>query len=239
MLRTGSVIRLHARNWSSLLLMPLTIMAITFVVILAIGVIANLVGGNLDNMYEGMRWNGAVWSGIGPIVALGIGAMLQFFPLSLGLGLTRREFLAGTSVVIVGIAGVFTLLITVLKAIEQATTGWGLRVRMFDTVWVGTGPAWQTAVQTFLVLLTGMLVGAALSTVFLRFGQNVLWLVIAAFALVGVLGAGLVIVLEDLASWFWSTMASMTWGSWMLVLGLVVLVFAGAWVLLVRKAPVR
>lgn len=239
MLRTGSAIRLHARSWPSLLLMPAIIMGSTFVVILAIGIIANLVGGNLDNMYRGMQWNGAVFSGIGPLMGLGVGAMLQYFPLSLGLGLTRKEFLAGTSVVIVGIAALFTLLITVLKAIEQATTGWGLRVRMFDTVWVSTGSVWQTAVQTMLVLLAGMLLGAAFATVFVRYGQNVLWLVVGALALLGVVGFGLITVIEGLGEWFWSTMATMAWGGWMLVLGVVVIVLAAAWALLVRRAPVR
>src|SRR5699024_12786743 len=101
----------------------------------------------------------------------GFTSMAQFFPLALGLGLTRREFAAGLSLVFVGNAAAYSVLITIGKTIESATDGFGLWIRFFDVFYTSTGAPWQTLVQTFLLSLGALFLGAAITAAFLRFGQ--------------------------------------------------------------------
>lgn len=242
MFRTASVIRLHTQQRFNTFVLPFIILAIASAVVLAIGVIANLSvddPSQLDGMHEGMRWNGAVWSVLGPLMGFGFTAMLQIFPLSLGLGITRREFAAGTLAVFGIIAALFTTAITVLKSIEQATDGFGLRIRMFDVVYVGMGDWWQTAVQTFLLLLMAMFLGAAVSTVYLRWGQRGLWISLTSLALVPFLVVSIAFVVPGMMEQVFIAVGSVPWIGWMGIVALIGALAAGAWVLLIRRAPVR
>lgn len=237
--RTASVIKLHTQRRFNTFGLPLLILAAATSIVLVIGTVANLNTDDLASMREGMRWNGAIWSILGPLMGVGFTAMLQVFPLSLGLGLTRREFAAGTAAVFAIIAGFFTAIITVLKVIEQATDGFGLSVRIFDVVYVGTGPWWQTLVQTFLLLLMAMFIGAALSTVYLRFGQRGLWIVLTAIGLGWLLVIGLISVTSGAWEAVLTAFAGVAWIGWMGVLVGIGAVAALAWLLLIRRAPVR
>src|SRR5699024_9410522 len=62
-------------------------------------------------MYYGMQWNGAIFALLGPMIGYGFTSMGQYFPLALGLGLTRREFATGVSMVFLGNAVVYSVLI--------------------------------------------------------------------------------------------------------------------------------
>lgn len=242
MFRTASVIRLHTQQRFNTFVLPFIILAIAFAVVIAIGVIANLSvdhPSELDGMHTGMQWNGAVWSVLGPLMGFGFTAMLQIFPLSLGLGITRREFAAGTLAVFGLIAVFFTVPITILKSIEQATDGFGLRIRMFDVVYVGMGDWWQTAVQTFLLLLMAMFLGAAISTVYLRWGQRGLWISLTSLALVPFLLVSIALVVPGMMEQVFIAVDSVPWIGWMGIVALVGVLAAGVWVLLIRRAPVR
>lgn len=242
MFRTPSVIRLHTQQRFNTFVLPFIILGIAFAVVLAIGVIANLnvdAPSELDGMHEGMQWNGAIWSILGPLMGFGFTAMLQIFPLSLGLGITRREFAAGTLAVFGIIAACFTVPITILKAIEQATDGFGLRIRMFDVVYVGMGDWWQTAVQTFLLLLMAMFLGAAVSTVYLRWGQRGLWITLTSLALVPFAVISIGLVIPGMMERIFAALGQVSWIGWMGVVALIAALAAGVWVLLIRKAPVR
>ncbi|MFC7431462.1 MULTISPECIES: hypothetical protein [unclassified Agrococcus] len=242
MSRTASVVKLHTQQRFNTFVLPFIILAIALAVVLAIGVVANLsvdAPSDLDAMREGMRWNGAIWSILGPLMGFGFTAMLQIFPLSLGLGITRREFAGGTVAVFALLAAMFTVVITIAKAIEQATEGFGLRIRMFDVVYVGTGDWWQTLVQTFLLLLMAMFVGAAISTVYLRWGQRGLWIAITSIALVPFLGISIAMVVPGMMERLFIAVGDVPWIGWMGVIVLVAGVAAAAWMLLIRRAPVR
>ncbi|KAB1656713.1 hypothetical protein F8O01_10020 [Pseudoclavibacter chungangensis] len=240
-MRIRAVVRLHTRNPFGTYLFPFAIGGIAFAVILIVGLIAAISTNDAEDlaaMNEGMRWNGAVWAILGPLIGVGVGAMTQYFPLSLGLGLTRREFLVGTSVVFLATAALYAIVITLLNWLEVATNGYGLHVRMFDVVWVGMDSPWRTLVQTFLLLCAFLFLGAASATVVKRFGQLVLWLVIGVGVLAVVIGSSAVTLAgswPEVAAW----VVDAQWGLWMSLLALLALVGAAAWVLLVRRAPVR
>lgn len=242
--RTASVVRLQTQHRFNTFGLPFLIVGIAFVVVLLIGVIANVaVGGDrgeLVGMREGMRWNGAVWSLLGPLMGLGFTAMLQMFPLALGLGITRREFVRGSTLVFAGLAVGFAAVVTILREIEVATEGFGLSIRMFDVAYVGGGSWWQTFLHTTALLLMAMLLSAAISTIYLRSGQTGLWIVITSIVLLAAVAGALTMLFapEGLAG-VGQAIFTAEWTSWIVGFLLVGALAAVAWVLLIRKAPVR
>ncbi|QCR18281.1 hypothetical protein [Agrococcus sp. SGAir0287] len=242
--RTASVIRLQTQHRFQTFGLPFVILGIATAVVLLIGIIANVAAGGdrseLTGMYDGMRWNGAIWSLLGPLMGLGFTAMLQMFPLALGLGVTRREFALG-SVAVFGILSVgFAAVVTALREIERATDGFGLSIRMFDVTYVGEGPWWLTFVHTALLLMMAMLLSAALSTVFLRGGQTALWIVITSVAVLALLGGTLAVLFVPggLAAIAEAIFAAPSW-AWLVGFVVVGAASAFAWMLLIRRAPVR
>lgn len=239
-MRTRSVIRLHTANKFTAFGLPFLIMGLAFAIILAIGIVArlNLSPSGLNAMYEGMVWNGAVFSYLGPLMGLGFMAMGQYFALATGLGITRKEFAAGTSIVFIGFALMFAAVTAVGKMIEKATGGWGLSIRFFDVNYTGVGPGWLTFVQTFLLITTLMFVGAAIMTAFLRRGQLFLWLFFLTVGVAVLAVVGTALLVPAFAGWL-RKVALMGWLPWMGVLVAVALAGAAVWLVLVRRAQVR
>lgn len=228
-----TVHRMQAFGWQPI------VGAVALVLVLAVGAIIGSQGPEVRaGMYEGMTWNGAIFSLLGPMIGYGFVSMGQYFPLALGLGLTRREYAAGLSLIFLANAVVYSVIITLGKIIEVATGGFGLQIRFFDVFYTGTGPAWQTLVQTFLLILGVLFLGAAITAAHLRWGQAFLWIAgIVLGALAVTLLAGIIFVggfgrgLLDLLT--------MGWGPWMAVIALIGAVSAGIWLLLVRRTQAR
>lgn len=238
-MRYRSVIDMHFVNRMQAFGWQPIVGAIALLIVLAIGAIVGSQGPEVRaEMYEGMTWNGAIFAILGPMIGYGFTSMGQYFPLALGLGLTRREFAGGVSLVFVGNAVIYSVLITLGKIIEVATGGFGLQVRFFDVFYTGTGPAWQTLLQTFLLLLAVMYLGAAITSAFVRFGQTFLWLGGAALAVIALALVAGIVLLDGFGRQLLELL-TMGWGPWMAVIAVVAVASAGAWVLLVRRTQVR
>ena len=238
-MRYRSVINMHLVNRMQAFGWPLLVMAFALTIVLAVGAIVGSLGAEASaGLYQGLTWNGAIFSLLGPLIGYGFVSMGQYFPLALGLGLTRREFAAGLSVVFIGNALAYSMLVTVGKTIEAATKGFGLRIRFFDVFYTGTGASWQTFVQTFLLIATVLFLGAAITSAVQRFGQSFLWVGGSLLAVIAVaLLAGIVLIDgfgQQLLDLF-----TVGWGTWMAVIALIGLLAAGAWLLLVRRTQVR
>lgn len=176
-MRYRTVIDMHFVNRMQAYGWPLLVMVIALVIVLSIGAIVGTQGAEVRaEMYEGMTWSGAIFSLLGPLIGYGFVSMGQYFPLALGLGVTRREFAAGQSLLFLGNALAYALLVTLGKTVEAATGGFGLGIRFFDVFYTGTGASWQTFVQTFLLIVAILFLGAAITSAFLRFGQPILWI---------------------------------------------------------------
>src|SRR5699024_5366188 len=146
-MRSRSVIDVHLGNRMQACAWPLLPVTFALAIILAVGAIVGSQGPEARaEMYEGLQWNGAIFALLGPLIGYGFTSMGQYFPLALGLGLTRREFAAGVSAVFLGNALVYSVLITIGKTIEKATEGFGLGIRFFDVFYTSTGAPWQTLV---------------------------------------------------------------------------------------------
>lgn len=239
-MRIRNVVQLHTVNRLQAFGWPLVIMSLSLTITLIIGALVVGVGGAdaRSGMNTGMQWNGAIFALLGPLIGFGFIAMGQYFPLALGLGLTRREFAAGTALVFVGNAAFYAAVVTIGKVVEVATGGFGLGVRFFDTFYTGIGAWWQTLVQTFLLILAVMLVGAAITTAFHRWGQSFLWVFwigLAAVVLAVVAGA----LLSDAFRAAAMDVLGMAWGGWMLVIAGFAALGAAVWLTLVRRAQAR
>jgi hypothetical protein len=237
-MRSRNVIDMHLVNRMQAFGWPLFAVTLAFLIILAVGLIVRSQGLEAQlGMYEGMEWNGAIFALLGPMIGYGFTSMGQYFPLAIGLGLTRREFATGLSTVFLGNAVVYSVLITIGKTVEKATDGFGLHVRFFDVFYTSTGAWWQTLVQTFLLILTVLFLGAAITTAFQRFGQVFLWLggtVLALLAL-GILSG---VAFLDGFGRALLDLLTMGWGPWMGVIALLGVLSAGLWLVLVRRTQV-
>lgn len=246
-MRIRNVVQLHTVNKAAAFGWPLLIMLASLAIVLVIGAIILQVAGGMgaadladarEGMNIGMMWNGAIFALLGPLIGFGFTAMGQYFPLALGLGLTRREYAIGTTLVFVGNALFFAVIVTIGKVIEVATGGFGLGIRFFDVVYTGVGEWWQTLVQTFLLILVVSLVGAAITTAFHRWGQPFLWIFWIALGLL-VVGAVAGFLLWPAFQAFAGAALSMGWLPWMGVVLLIGVVGAAAWLALVRRAQAR
>lgn len=238
-MRHRSVIRMHTVNTMQAVGWPATALVLSLAIVLVIGAIVGEIGPEARaGMHEGMRFNGAIFAILGPLIGYGFTSMGQFFPLALGLGITRREYALGAGLLFLANAVLYTGVITVGKAIEVATDGFGLGVRFFDVVYVGTGPLWQTTIQSFLVITAALFLGAAITAAFLRLGQPFLWTLGGALGVIGVaIFAGLVLI-DGLGATLLRVL-TMGWGPWMGVTAGIALLAAGVWLLLVRRTQVR
>ena len=240
MQRIKNVLNVHFVDRKGTFLVPIYILAAMVAIVIAIGIIARVAGANEADLYEGMKWNGAVWALLGMGFGIGAMTMTQYLSFALGLGITRREWLAGSSVMFVLIAAGTAVTVMVLKLIEQATTGFGLSVRLFDTVHTGPASWWQTLLQVFLMVMAAMTLTAAISGIWNRWGKTgLMWLAAIAIAL-GVVAFGIGILLPaDQVMGVFSWFGNLAWISWMGLLAGVMLIGAAAFWLLGSKAEVR
>ena len=100
-----------------------------------------------------------------------IQTMTQTFPFALSLGLTRRHFYLGASLVVVLESLLHGVLLTIVLAIERASGGWGLDLNFFGVPFLVQGnPVLQVVAYTVPLLALGFL-GLLIGTVFRRWGQ--------------------------------------------------------------------
>lgn len=237
-MRSRSVIDMHLVNRMLAFGWPLIAGAFALVIVLVVGMIVGSQGPAAQaELYYGMQWSGAIFALLGPLIGYGFTSMGQYFPLALGLGLTRREFAAGLSAMFLGNAVFYSVLITIGKTLEKATDGFGLSIRFFDVFYTSTGAPWQTLVQTFLLILGVLFLGAAITAAFLRFGQAFLWVAGAILALIGVAILAGVLLLDGFGRNLLEVV-TMGWGPWMVVIAVIGAASAGVWLLLVRRTQV-
>ncbi|KUM41777.1 hypothetical protein [Arthrobacter sp. EpRS71] len=163
MSRTMAVARMQLINKWTYLGWPLTILAASFLMSLAIFALIPVNEGKYGGGSQAPMWY---------FMVLGIQSMTLVFPFSQGLSISRRAFYLGTlglfSLIALGMTGIYLL----GGVIEGATNGWGVNGYFFKIPWVTDGPWYSTAAFFFIVMMFMFIIGFWFATIFKRWGSN-------------------------------------------------------------------
>lgn len=178
MLRAWKIVRMQSANLPMQLAMPWGVLLSAFLVNL-------LVFGLIPDTGE-LRITGALASIYVFVFVAFLITMTQVFPFALGLSVTRKDFFAGTSLLIVLQSLGFGIVLTILLAIEQATDGWGLRLHFMGVPFLLTGN-WFTQVIVYAApFLLVSYASVFFGTVYKRWNQAGMWVLsIGGILLVG------------------------------------------------------
>jgi hypothetical protein len=197
--RILNVMRLQFANPWTAITLPWMILGIIFLMNLAIWA---LIFTNLDpvsrvNAGEGTQWSGASMFIFVYMMVVAIQAVSITFPFALGYGVTRRDYYLGSALAFVLLAAMYSIGMTILSIIEEATDGWGLHGRMFTTAYFGDGPWFQRLFIFFVAMLFFFFVGAALGGVWVRWKANGLTAFFVGLGVLIIGGAALLTLTEN------------------------------------------
>lgn len=191
--RVGSIMLLQLANPMTLLGWPLIILAVIFLGNLAIvTAVTQASGGGAEFTVNGGV--GFLWVYTLVMVVLSVN---QSFPLALGYGATRRDYLLGAGATYAALSVVYALLLATLAEIERANNGWGVGLGFFAAL-----PEWpwhQVFLAHLLILVLFASIGAATAAIYVRWrapGMYVFWLGLAIVVVVAV------ILLSTFDGWF-------------------------------------
>lgn len=203
--RLWNVVRLHLANPFTILGTPLIILGAIYAVNLVIWwVIAVSIAGSggdtVRDVSEGMQYSGATLWIFVYMMVVAVQAMNLTFPFAMGFGVTRRDFYLGSSIAFVLLSAFYSIVFSIMSALETATDGWGLGGRMFSAIYFG-GPETPWALQLFYVFalfLFFFFVGAAVAAMYVRWKQRGL---IGFFLASGALILGSAVLITQTQSW--------------------------------------
>lgn len=121
----------------------------------------------------------------------GMLSISRSLPFAFALGVSRRSYYAGTVLLAVALAAADGLALAVLQVIEQATSGWGVRLHFFRVSYILSGPWYLTWLTSFVVLALMFIYGMWFGLVYRRW--NLIGLLVFIAAQVIVLVAGVVV----------------------------------------------
>jgi len=228
MSRTVAVARMQLINKWTYIGWPLTILAASFIMSLAIFALIPVQEGKYGGGSQAPMWY---------FLVLGIQSMTLVFPFSQGLSISRRAFYLGTlslfSLIALGMTGLYLL----GGVIEKATNGWGVYGYFFSIPWVTDGPWYSTAAFFFVVMMFMFIVGFWFATIYKRWGTG--------GTVVSTVGTGLVLIgigalstllqwWESIGTWF-AQQTPLSLSGWAALLCLVLA--AGSYSTLRRATP--
>ncbi|WP_084039487.1 hypothetical protein [Demequina sp. NBRC 110053] len=207
--RVLNVMRLHVANPFPTLALPWLITAAIFAVNLAIWLmIANAAGG-VDNLEsDAFQYNGGISWIVFFMTVVAVQAMNLTFRFALGFSVTRRVYYVGTALYFVALSLLYSLGITVLAAIERATDGWGLGAAFFAPWGLSSEPLLLVWFLYLMAMLLFFFLGAAVATVWVRWGAYGLYAFFIGLAFLVVGGAWLVTATDswgDVGAFFATT----------------------------------
>jgi len=176
--RTVSIVKMHMRDKFSWLVLPWLICLVSFVVNL-------IVGGTVNP--EGGIYTGGVSSLYIYLFVLGLIIVPQTFPFALGMGVRRRDYVAGTLATFIGLSAGSTVLLLLLSEAENSwLAGWGVGLHFFHLPFVHEGALLLQAFTHFTLLLFMFCSGFFIASIYRRFGRTGMYAFsLAAFLIFG------------------------------------------------------
>ena len=191
--RVLAVVKLQFTNpWGVLILPWLILIAILVMNIAIWWIIFTSAATDADraDIREGLLYGGAGSYIFVYMLVVAVQAINGYFPFALGYGVTRRNYYLGVALFFVIIAVIFTVGMSILGAIEEATGGWGMGGRMFTAAYFGEN--WvERGFIYFTLLLFFFFVGSTVAAIYVRYratGMTFFWLALSlALIVVGAL----------------------------------------------------
>lgn len=185
-----NVARYHLVDRMTYLAVPWAILAFSFLVNVAIAVMAPQPPGGI--------YSGGLVAIYVFLLICGVLSMTRELPFGLMLGVSRRSYYLGTALLVLALGLAYGLALTALQAVERATGGWGLSLHYFAVPWIMNGQWYQTWVTSFVLLVLFFLYGMWYGLMFRRWNLFGLLTFAAAQVLVAV---AVVAVLALTHSW--------------------------------------
>lgn len=170
--------RLHVVHPLFILGMPWAIVLTSFAVNEAIWGF-----GDIPQRSDGTAWTGGVLALYITVAVAFLQSVTQLFPFAMGVGLSRRLFAAGTTLMALAQAVAYAVVLTLLTAVENATGGWGTGMHFFAPGDLGRLPLVAQLGLFLSVMLAFMLLGIAIGTVHKRWGTAGLYALVMAAVL--------------------------------------------------------
>lgn len=192
--RIGTVVRLLFANPSTAISTPLMILGVILLMNIAIwGIVRASIPpeGDMADVANG----GVAFLFIYMLV-VAVQSVNQAFPLALGYGSTRRDFVLGFGVFAVILSVGYSVFLHAGWFVERVTEGWGVGLRFFGTYELWQATWWEGFALSLLAFLLFFAIGAATASVYVRWkamGMYVFW---GALVFAGIGGAALVTMLD-------------------------------------------
>jgi hypothetical protein len=233
--RIGTIVRLLFANPWTAIYWPLTILSVILLMNMAIwGIVRASIPPEGDLTDVG---NGGVLFLFIYMLVVAVQSVNQAFPLALGYGSTRRDFVLGFGVFAVVLSIGYSVLLVVASFLERATGGWGVGLTFFTTYEMLQAEWWEGVALSLLAFLLFFSIGAATAAVYVRWksaGMYVFW---GGLVFLGIGGAALVTWLDA-----WPQVgAFLEWAgvlgaaAWSLII--TALCAVAAWLILRRATP--
>jgi len=201
------VVKLHFANpWTTITfpwIVMLTILVLTILVwMLILANIADPV--DQAKTREGFGYSGSSGFIFVYMIVVAVQSINTMFPFAQGYGVTRRNFALGTGLYFVLLSAFYSVGLTLLSIIEDATGGWGVGGSLFSVAYFGDTPPERLFVF-FAIFILFFFAGSAIAAIYLRwkaFGITTFFIALA-FLLVGLVA--LVTFVEgwdEVGAWF-------------------------------------
>lgn len=165
----AAVVRLHFTNpWTVLILPWLILIAILLLNIAIWGLIFhNLEGESLANARNGTQYSGAISYAFVYMMVVAVQAINGYFPFALGYSVTRRNYYLGTALAFVGLSAFYSIGLSILALVEEATNGWWVGGRMFTAVYFGDNTL-ERLFSFFAIMMFFFFVGSSVAAMYVR-----------------------------------------------------------------------
>lgn len=170
--RWENVIRIHVANPWPTLVTPWLIFTAIFGLNYAIWRIVLMAAGTRGVGPGAFQYNGGATWILFYMVVVAVQSMNQTFRFAIGFSSTRRDYYLGTATLFVGLSAFYAVGITLLAGAERLTGGWGVEGGFFAPAFMANLPLVQVAYVYFATLLFMFFLGAAVGSVFVRWGAN-------------------------------------------------------------------
>jgi hypothetical protein len=161
-----TVIKMYTRGRLTWFFLPWVVLSIQFPVVWIVNRIVEFFGGGKPPPFPG-----GTHHHLFEHVCLGIMSLADAFPFALGFGVSRTDYVLGTTVMVVEVSVLTALLWLLCSRLEIVTGGWGIELHYFYLPYFNDGSLIEQLWVYFVVLVSMYILGFAVGSISRRFGR--------------------------------------------------------------------